>query len=356
MKTTRPQGAAPKRKSTRAAELASLRHGGSVEMHQEYQERVAALKRPRGRPRKNALVPKERQQADTPPPAMPLTETEALINAIVKAARDPNINIEKMDWLLKTSTKLREDQAEQDFNDAMTLCQADLEPVRKDASNPQTHSKYASYPALDRAVRPSYSKHGFGLSFDTDDHPDPMTIRVVCYVTRGRAKRTYSIPMPCDGKGPKGGEVMTRTHATGSAVTYGRRYLLSLIFNIVIADRTDDDGNAAGRRSYIQPEAPVYPDVASPTMDDKPAKNIENEPPANPIGRGQLAALRAVMERAKVPESVVLEKFKIGTLEDLTEAQFITARNKCNATLKARNTPVDSPKEVQNGSPSEQAS
>jgi hypothetical protein len=37
---------------------------------------------------------------------------------------------------------------------------------------------------------------------------------------------------------------MTRTHAMGSAVTYGRRYLLQMIFNIVPG--ADDDGNAAG--------------------------------------------------------------------------------------------------------------
>jgi hypothetical protein len=37
---------------------------------------------------------------------------------------------------------------------------------------------------------------------------------------------------------------MTKTHATGSAVSYGMRYLLKMIFNIAVSDR-DDDGNAA---------------------------------------------------------------------------------------------------------------
>jgi ERF superfamily protein len=52
--------------------------------------------------------------------------------------------------------------------------------------------------------------------------------------------------MPADGKGAKGGDVMTKTHATGSALTYGRRYLLALIFNLAIGELQDDDGNAAG--------------------------------------------------------------------------------------------------------------
>ena len=53
--------------------------------------------------------------------------------------------------------------------------------------------------------------------------------------------------MPADGKGAQGRDVMTRTHATGSAVSYGRRYLLLMIFNIAVGGE-DDDGNAAGRK------------------------------------------------------------------------------------------------------------
>ena len=37
---------------------------------------------------------------------------------------------------------------------------------------------------------------------------------------------------------------MTKTHAFGSGLSYGMRYLLKLIFNVAIS--MDDDGNAAG--------------------------------------------------------------------------------------------------------------
>ena len=47
------------------------------------------------------------------------------------------------------------DEAEQAFNEAMTRAQAEMRPVARDANNPQTRSKYASYVALDRALRPS---------------------------------------------------------------------------------------------------------------------------------------------------------------------------------------------------------
>jgi hypothetical protein len=48
--------------------------------------------------------------------------------------------------------------------------------------------------------------------------------------------------MPTDGKGAKGGDVMTKTHAAGAGMQYGMRYLLKGIFNVAIGEE-DKDGN-----------------------------------------------------------------------------------------------------------------
>jgi hypothetical protein len=74
--------------------------------------------------------------------------------------------------------------------------------------------------------------------------------------------RRYQIDMPIDTKGARGGDVMTRTHATGSAYTYGKRYLLIGMFNLAIDD--DDDGNVAGRRAPIRPTARELPQIQQP--------------------------------------------------------------------------------------------
>jgi hypothetical protein len=50
----------------------------------------------------------------------------------------------------------------------------------------------------------------------------------------------HRIDMPADGKGAKGGDVMTKTHAMGAAASYGQRYLLKLIFNIAVVVSFDD--------------------------------------------------------------------------------------------------------------------
>jgi hypothetical protein len=163
---------------------------------------------------------------------------------IERAARDPNVDVEKLERLLMLKERQETRTAELEFDRAMAAAQEEMAPVRTNSSNPQTRSRYASYAALDMAVRPIYAAHGFSLSFTTAEGAAPDCIRVVCRVAHrdGHRERPF-IDMPADGKGAKGGDVMTRTHATGSAVSYAKRYLLSMVFNL--ATTNDDDGNAA---------------------------------------------------------------------------------------------------------------
>ncbi len=170
-----------------------------------------------------------------------------LFSVIAKAAADPGTDVDKLERLMGLYERVQERNAEQAYNDAMNAAQEEMRPVAADANNPQTKSRYASYAALDRALRPIYTKHGFSVSFDTADGAPPEHIRVVCKVghNAGHKERPH-LDMPADGKGAKGGDVMTKTHAIGAAVTYGKRYLLGMIFNIAIGE--DDDGNSNGGR------------------------------------------------------------------------------------------------------------
>ncbi len=177
-------------------------------------------------------------------PQAPVVRADAnsIMDVISRAASDPNTDVDKLERLLGMYERIKARDAEQQFSEAMTAAQTDVRPIAADASNPQTRSKYASYPALDRALRPIYTRNGFALSFDTGDGATDGCVRVVCYCShKGGYSRTYHIDMPADGKGAKGGDVMTKTHATGAAMSYGQRYLLKLIFNIAVGD--DVDGN-----------------------------------------------------------------------------------------------------------------
>lgn len=163
--------------------------------------------------------------------------------ALLQVALEHQAAIDVIERLAALQEKVLAREAEALFNEAMNRVQSELQPVAKNLDNKHTNSKYASYAALDRAVRPIYSKEGFSLSFDTGDAPGPDMVRVVCYCSHSAGHtRTYKVDMPADGKGAKGGDVMTKTHATGAAMSYGMRYLLKYIFNIAIGE-DDTDGN-----------------------------------------------------------------------------------------------------------------
>jgi hypothetical protein len=183
-------------------------------------------------------APKRNEVAET------TRSAPSIMDIIAQAASNPNVDVDRLERLIAMSERAQAREAEQAFNMAMNKAQHAIRPIAADASNPQTRSKYASYLALDKALRPIYTQHGFALSFDTGDSAENM-VRVVCYVShKDGHSRTYHVDMPADGKGPKGGEIMSRTHATGAALSYGARYLLKLVFNVAIGE-DDNDGNGA---------------------------------------------------------------------------------------------------------------
>lgn len=212
-------------------------------------------------------------QPDVMERELPVPVTTSLLQVIERAAANPNVDIDKMERLLAMQERIVARDAETAWNDAMHACQTEMRPIAADASNPQTRSKYASYAQLDRALRPIYTAHDFSISWNTASSDKPEHVRVLGYLSRGGHTRTYQVDMPTDGKGAKGGDVMTKTHATGAGMSYGQRYLLKGMFNVRIGEE-DNDGNTEG-----MPEAEVaewITKIEATTAKDK-AKEVWHE-------------------------------------------------------------------------------
>jgi len=174
---------------------------------------------------------------------MPVSQSAAIMQVIERAATDPNVDVDKMERLFEMHQKITAKSSEEAFNAAMSRAQSNMGRISADCENPQTRSRYASYAALDKVLRPIYTTETFALSFGTEDGAPEGFVRVVCHISHGEGhSRKHHIDMPADGKGAKGGAVMTQTHATGAATSYGMRYLLKLIFNVAIGE-DDNDGN-----------------------------------------------------------------------------------------------------------------
>ena len=176
----------------------------------------------------------------------------SIIQVIERAALNPAVDIDKMERLLQMQERIFARDAEMAFNSAMAAAQGEMEPVVRDARNQQTSSNYATLEAISKAVKPVTAKHGFALSFGTAESPLESHYRVTCDLTHiaGHSKH-YHADIPADLTGMKGTANKTKTHAFGSTMSYGQRYLTKLIFDLATED---DDGNAAASGPRITEE------------------------------------------------------------------------------------------------------
>jgi len=177
----------------------------------------------------------------------PVSSANALIQVIERAASNPAIDVEKMERLLAMQERIMTQNAKTAFNEAMRLAQTEMPKIKRNKENKETHSKYADLEAVTDAAVPIYTRHGFSLSYGTADCPIPGHYRVTALCAHvGGYERTYHADVPIDNTGPKGTQNKTMTHGFGSTMSYGRRYLICLIFNITLTNE-DTDGNRPGQ-------------------------------------------------------------------------------------------------------------
>jgi len=175
---------------------------------------------------------------------------DVVIQLISRVAANPAVDVSKLERLLDLQERYQLRQSEVAFNAAMQAAQAEMPVVLRDAKNPQTNSTYARLETLSKAMSPVITKHGFSISFGTDVSPLPDHYRVTCDLSHSAGfTRRYHADVPVDGAGIKGVANKTLTHALGSTLSYGRRYLKLMIFDVATTD--DDDGNSASFRAKL---------------------------------------------------------------------------------------------------------
>ena len=211
----------------------------------------------------------------TPGEVAPPNQQSAFFTAIERLASNPDVDVNKIQQLMDMQEKILNRAAQQSFNAAMGRAQKNMPVVGKRKKNEQTHSKYAGYEDIIRICQPIYTKEGLSVAFyqghgTTDDPLAPDMIRVMADVMHedGHTKIVH-VDIPVETTGIKGNANMTKTHATGSAFSYGKNYLVRLIFNIPTGD--EDDGNGAGGVQYItEDQKGTIVDYLSATDSDVP--------------------------------------------------------------------------------------
>jgi hypothetical protein len=225
----------------------------------------------------------------------------AMLSMIERVALNPDLPIERLNQLLDMKERIddraREERArdaEAAYYEAMAACQVELKehPVIKNKDNTQTHSKYADLAAISKAVDAVIHRHGFMVSFqpggknEAGDEIVRYTIAGKGHVERGEAV------LPTDDKGPKGEVNKTKLHGFGSTMSYGRRYLKLMLFDIATGD--DDDGNKGGATGST-------------------------------ISADQFRNLRDLIGRAGADEAKFLATLKVSMLEELPASRYDAA-------------------------------
>lgn len=177
-----------------------------------------------------------------------------MVAMIERIAMDPNIPIDRLEKMLAMKERMedraREDaerQAKKAFFAAMSKCQKELPVVIKRSRNSHTNSNYADLAAIEEQAMPIIHDHGFAVSFQPDGYNDKGELRILWEVSHAEGHSRNGVgEIPVDGAGSQGKVNKTGTQAFGSTATYGRRYLLCMIFNISTGD--DRDGNKPPQR------------------------------------------------------------------------------------------------------------
>lgn len=171
-----------------------------------------------------------------------------LLEVIARAARDPSVDIDKMERLIAMQERVQTRQAIIAFNSAL----ADMQPhlpvigerggIKDRAGNVQ--STYALWEDINEGIRPFLAEYGFALRFAVQRAEDQISVTGILSHREGHSEQT-TLTLPTDTSGSK-----NAVQAVGSSTQYGKRYTASALLNLTSTGE-DDDGQRGGQEHPV---------------------------------------------------------------------------------------------------------
>lgn len=227
-----------------------------------------------------------------------------MLQVIAAASRDPLVEVAKMRDMLELYERVQKREAIQAFNRAMRAAQAKMAPVYKSAKNEHTGKNYETLEVMDAAIRPIYTEYGFSLTFNSPACVASI-LSVDCSVLHdGGHTMEYHLEGALDSAGSGGKANKTPIQALGSTITYLRRYLTKMIFNLMTTDDKDTDGNAPAEpltqqqlNTLLDMTQAIGPKVTGRFLDYMKVKTLEDIDSLT--YQTALATLRSTVEKLK---------------------------------------------------------
>lgn len=196
--------------------------------------------------------------AKTEQPNEIVTIEGGILEIIARAARDPSVDIDKMERLLAMQERVIDRNAKAEFTAAKLTLRPELPEITmkghiviRDKNNADKiiqDTPFARFEDIHEAVMPVLTRHGFDLSFKNGMAPDGK-VRVTTILSHigGHSDETY-FDLPHDSSGSK-----NAVQAVGSSTSYAKRYGVLSILNIRVVGE-DDNAVEAGRKPCLSTE------------------------------------------------------------------------------------------------------
>lgn len=180
--------------------------------------------------------------------AQPNVEAGHVLEAIVRAAADPTIDVGKLERLLGLQQTILSDQRRASFMAAMARVQEKMPRVTKTGvitdRDGNIRSRFAPLQDIDQVIRPLLQEEGFAFSFNSESS-DAKTFQFSATLAhRDGHTETRHLPLPLDAS-----QYRSPVQNVGSSLSYARRQLIKMFFNII--EINEDDDGLGGPQGYV---------------------------------------------------------------------------------------------------------
>jgi hypothetical protein len=173
-------------------------------------------------------------------------QSASILAVIDKMANSPTLTkdaVEAVEKLLAMQERRDAQERERLFAAALGRVQGLVPPIGKHGRTDK--AAYAKLEDIDKAIRPLYAAEGFSLTFNTEFQEGRVLMTARLRHRDGHFEEK-ALVLPIDT-----GAGRNATQAVGSTVSYGRRHLTKMLFNVVETDE-DDDGKGVPLKISVE--------------------------------------------------------------------------------------------------------
>lgn len=180
------------------------------------------------------------------------TNSANLIERIIDASTNTNVDAQKMETMTNLAIKLQDREMIAQFNRDLNAAIMEMPRITKrgrivipakDGRPEREQGRFAKFEDIDFVVRPILNRHNLTIRFDVGHSDAYVTVTPILSHANGYVDRGEAMKLPIDTSGAK-----NNTQGAGSSTSYGKRYAMCAALNIVM-EGEDDDGRGGSLAS-----------------------------------------------------------------------------------------------------------